>query len=72
MKVLTDPKVMMWVNGVLAIFFAILIIPAWIFGWISSTEFISILSIWALVASHWAAWQAGHAEKKQDQSNTQE
>ncbi|QCG78333.1 hypothetical protein SEA_ALOEVERA_48 [Microbacterium phage AloeVera] len=64
---LKNPVFMMWFNGIGAVFFAVLIVPSLILGWISSTEFISVLSIWALTASHLAAWQGAHAEKKQDE-----
>ena len=66
-KTATSPKFMMWTNGLLAAFFALLIVPALMFKWVESTTFVSVLSIWALTASHWAAWQGGHAEKKEDE-----
>jgi hypothetical protein len=62
-----DPKFMRRVNGWFAVFFAVLIIPAWAFRWLELTEFVSILSIWALVSGHWAAWQAARVEEKQDE-----
>lgn len=60
-----SPKFMRRVNGWFAVFFAVLIIPAYAFGWLESTTFISILSIWALVSGHWAAWQAARVEENQ-------
>jgi len=66
LKFLRDPKFLMWFNGVLAIVFAVLIIPALLLGWVNETAFVSVLSIWALTASHLAAWQSGHAERKED------
>lgn len=53
-------------NGWAAIFFAVLIIPSMMFGWLEVVAFVSILSIWALVGSHWAAWQGAKVEEKED------
>lgn len=53
-------------NGYAAVFFAILILPSFIFGWLENVAFVSVLSIWALVASHWAAWQGARVEEKED------
>lgn len=53
-------------NGYAAVFFAILIIPSAMFGWLEIVAFVSVLSIWALVASHWAAWQGARVEEKED------
>jgi hypothetical protein len=30
-------------------------------------EYVSALSIWALVSGHWSAWQAARTEVKQDE-----
>jgi hypothetical protein len=62
-----DPVFMRRVNGWFAVFFAVLILPAWILHWVESTVFVSLLSIWALVSGHWAAWQAARVEQKQDE-----
>ena len=62
-----DPAFMRRTNGWFAVFFAVLIIPAFVFGWLESTTFVSILSLWALVSGHWAAWQAARVEVKQDE-----
>ena len=61
-----DPKFMRTVNGWFAVFFAALILPAFVLGWLESTTFVSILSLWALVSGHWSAWQAARVEVKQD------
>lgn len=36
-------------------------------GWISSVVYVSVLSLWALVSGHWAAWQAARVEVKQEE-----
>ena len=35
-------------------------------GWLSSVTYVSALSLWALVASHWSTWQAARVEVAQD------
>jgi len=60
-----NPKFMQSFNGWAAIFFAVLIIPSLIFGWVDLVVYVSVLSIWALVASHWAGWQSARVEVKQ-------
>ncbi len=60
-----DPKFMQSFNGWAAIFFAFLIIPSLLFGWVALVTYVSVLSIWALVASHWAGWQSARVEVKQ-------
>lgn len=54
------------VNGWLAVFFCVLIPPAWYFGWLTSITFVSALSLWALVSGHWSAWQAARVEVRQE------
>lgn len=53
-------------NGWAAVFFAVLILPSIALGWLENVAFVSVLSIWALVASHWAAWQGARVEEKED------
>lgn len=60
------PEFMRRFNGWAALFFAVLIIPSFIFGWLEVVTFVSVLSIWALVSSHWAAWQGAKVEEKED------
>ncbi|MEP7045328.1 MAG: hypothetical protein ABI949_01545 [Ilumatobacteraceae bacterium] len=60
-----DPVFMRRVNGWLTIFW-ILMIPASIFlGLLSSVQYVSALSLWALVSGHWSAWQASRVEVEQ-------
>lgn len=42
----------------------LLLVPLAIFtGWIYSVAFVSAISLYANVASHWAGWQAGRTEE---------
>lgn len=35
---------------------------AFLLGWLSSVTFVSLLSLWALVISHWAAYEAARSD----------
>jgi hypothetical protein len=62
-----DPVFMRRVNGWFTVFW-ILMIPLSIwFGLLSLVEYVSALSLWALVSGHWSAWQAARVEVKQDE-----
>ena len=66
-SVMGNPKFMRSLNGWLAVFFVVLTPVSWFMGWFELTEFVSALSLWALVSGHWAAWQAARVEVKQDE-----
>ncbi len=55
---------------VLTIGFAILIPVSFWTGWVESLPFVTVLSLWALVASHWAAYEAAKAAHKDDDPET--
>ena len=54
------------VNGWLTIFWLIMIPVSIATGWVSSVQYVSALSLWALVSGHWSAWQAARVEVAQD------
>lgn len=60
-----DPKFMRAVNGWLTIFWVIMIPVSIVTGWVSSVQYVSALSLWALVSGHWSAWQAARVEVAQ-------
>ena len=60
-----DPVFMRRVNGWLAIFWIAMIPVSIAFGWLSSVQYVSALSLWALVSGHWSAWQAARVEVTQ-------
>ena len=60
-----NPVVMRQVNGWLTIFWIVMIPVSLITGWISSVTYVAVLSLWALVSGHWAAWQAARVEVTQ-------
>ena len=60
-----DPVFMRRVNGWLTIFWVLMIPVSIVTGWVSSVEYVSAVSLWALVSGHWSAWQAARVEVHQ-------
>lgn len=63
-----DPVFMRRVNGWLTVFWIVMIPVSFFTGWVKLTEYVSALSLWALVSGHWSAWQAARVEVKQDEA----
>jgi hypothetical protein len=62
-----DPVFMRRINGWLAVAWVIMIpVSIWL-DLLSKVEYVSALSLWALVSGHWSAWQAARVEVKQDE-----
>jgi uncharacterized membrane protein len=57
-----DPVFMRRVNGWLTVFWLVMIPISYTMHWLSSVVYVSALSLWALVASHWSSWQAARVE----------
>jgi len=53
------------VNGWLTLFWIVMIPVSYAMGWLKSVTYVSALSLWALVSSHWSAWQAARVEVTQ-------
>lgn len=53
------------VNGWLTIFWVFMIPISILTGWVSCVQYVSALSLWALVSGHWSAWQAARVEVQQ-------
>jgi hypothetical protein len=49
---------MRWFSLGRTIFWLVLVIPAFALGWLTSVAFVSLLSIWALVETAFAAWRS--------------
>jgi len=62
-----DPVFMRRVNGWLTIFWIVMIPISYAFGWLNKVVYVSALSLWALVASHWSSWQAARVEVAQQE-----
>jgi hypothetical protein len=65
-KLVGSPTFLRRVNGWLAIFWVGMIPVSVYTGWIRSVAYVSALSLWALVASHWSGWQSARVEVKQE------
>jgi hypothetical protein len=61
-----DPIFMRRVNGWLTLAWLAMIPVSLATGWVKSVVYVSALSLWALVAGHWSAWQAARVEVHQD------
>ena len=64
-SVQSDPKFMRAINGWLTVFWIAMIPVSIATGWVSSVQYVSALSLWALVSGHWSAWQAARVEVEQ-------
>lgn len=60
-----NPAFMRRVNGWLTLFWIAMIPVSIMMGWLSSVQYVSALSLWALVSGHWSAWQAARVEVAQ-------
>ena len=63
---LQDAKFLRKFHGWTTIFWIVMIPISLFLGWLESVTYVSALSLWALVASHWAAWQASRVEEKEE------
>lgn len=60
-KILDNPKKAKKIHGILAIVWLVASIPIMIFL-SSSIAFVVFISVYAIVASHWAGWDAAGGE----------
>src|SRR3954452_2329613 len=66
-SVMSNPVVFKRINGWLTIFWIIMVPVSVLLGWVSSVEYVSALSIYALVTGHLSTWQAARVEVKQEE-----
>lgn len=64
-RVQGDPILMRKINGWATIFWIVMTPLSWALGWLSLVEYVSALSLWALVSGHLSAWQAARVEVEQ-------
>ena len=57
-----DPVFMRRLNGWLTVLWIGMIPVSVATGWVNSVQYVSALSLWALVSGHWSAWQAARVE----------
>lgn len=67
-----NPTLMRKMNGWFTVLFIVMIPISLLTGWINSVTFVAVLSLWALVSGHLAAWTAARVEEKQDEQNQEE
>lgn len=63
-----DPVFMRKVNGWATVFWIVMIPVSMWFGWLSSVQYVSALSLWALVSGHLSAYQAARVEVRQQEA----
>lgn len=63
---LHDPKFTTQFHKYATIIWILLIIPGLLF-WKESIMFVVLMSLWANIAAHWAAYQASRSEEKMDE-----
>ena len=66
-KLSVSPKFLEYFHGTATIVWFLLIIPSAIW-WKESVVWLVMMSVWANLAGHFAAWQAARGEVKQDKS----
>jgi hypothetical protein len=64
-KAQDDPVFMRRTNGWFTIFWLVMLPISFVTGLVNSVAFVSGISLWALVAAHWGAWQSARVEVKQ-------
>lgn len=68
MKWLT-PKLMLRFNGASTLFWLLMTPVALVTGWATSVTFVSVLSLWALVAASLSGYVASRVEVAQDEAD---
>lgn len=62
------PKAWARFHAGMVCFWLLMILPT-VLWWKNSILWVSIMSVWALVAGHFSSWQGARAEKKVDDGN---
>jgi hypothetical protein len=52
-----------WFDLARVIFWITLVIPSYFLGWLNAVVYVSLLSLWALVETAWAAFRGGDTKK---------
>jgi ABC-type bacteriocin/lantibiotic exporter with double-glycine peptidase domain len=67
-----DPTKFKRINGWLVVFWIVMIPISVVLGWVSSVEYVSALSIYALVTGHLSTWQAARVEERQEEDDSKQ
>jgi hypothetical protein len=57
-----NPVLMRKFNGYMTVFWMVMIPVSILTGWVTSVEYVSALSIYALITGHLSSWQAARVE----------
>jgi hypothetical protein len=68
-SVVENPERFKKINGWLTIFWIAMVPVSILAGWVQSVEYVSALSIYALITGHLSTWQAARVEVKQEQQD---
>ena len=68
-KFQNDPSFLRKIHGWLTVIWLIASIPICIFL-ANSVPFLVFISVYAVVAGHWASWQAARTEEKENQDSS--
>lgn len=64
-----SPVAMRRINAFFTLFWLVVAPVALLLGWTESVTFVSILSLWALIASHASAWESARVEVAQQKAD---
>jgi hypothetical protein len=62
-----SPALFKKINGWMTVFWTVMIPVSIITGWVNSVQYVSALSIYALITGHLSTWQAARVEVKQEE-----
>ena len=63
-----SPRHIKALNGWLTVAWIVLVPVTFVFGWQNSVMWVVVISLWANIASHFAAWVAGRVEVAADEA----
>lgn len=66
LRCIEDPKLFKKINGWMTVFWLVMVPVSTVLGWLSLVEYISALSIYAIVTGHLSTWQAARVEVRQE------
>lgn len=70
-ELIQSPKFLRHFHGYATLVWILLIIPS-LLWWSNSILWVVLMSTWANIAGHWAAWQAARVEVKEDNRESQD
>lgn len=65
-KLILDPNGFKKINGWATVLWVVMIPVSIVTGWVTKVEYVSALSLWALVAGHLSIYQSARVEERQE------